>query len=75
MVAVPKDERAKENSALRAAQDRVPHRRGVVGGADSVPGERGFVVRPADAGFDEAVGRGYLTGLSVDEERTHDDRG
>lgn len=74
VVAVPKDERAKKNAALRSAQHRVPHRRGVVGGTDPVPGELRLIARTADSGLDETVGGGDLTGLSVYEERTHNSR-
>ena len=61
VVAVAKDERAQENAALPAAKHRVPHRRGVIGGADPVPGKRGFVSGFAEAGVLQAGTGGHLT--------------
>ena len=75
VVAVAKYERAQKNAAFPAAEHRVPHRRGVIGGADPVPGPVRLLTGGAKPGLDKAGPGSHPARLSVNEENAHRQRG
>ena len=68
-------ERADEDASLALAQDGVPHRRGVVGALDGVPGSPRPLVLVDQPGLGQLSLSRHPTVLSVDEEDTHSGRG
>ena len=71
VVAVAKYQRADVHALLPLAHDGVPHRGGVAGALDAVPGQLGQLVGRDDAGLHELALGGDLTRGRVDEERGH----
>ena len=68
-------ERADEDPSFLLAEHGVPHGRRVARTLDGMPGLDRLVELVDQLGIGELIPRGDPTILSVDEERTHSDRG